>query len=86
MLQMPIVDGEVGCEHARRDLPTVGAVAHEDVDETGALGREGELDGAAETCGCCFVVFVVAVVCDAADGEVGFGVWGVADGHCEVWR
>lgn len=39
VLEVLVVDGEVGCEHGRCDLATVCAVAHERVDEAWALGR-----------------------------------------------
>lgn len=39
VLEVLVVDSEVGCEHGRCDLAAVCAVAHECVDETWALGR-----------------------------------------------
>lgn len=38
VLQVLVVDGEVGREHGGRDLAAVCAVAHEGVDEAWALG------------------------------------------------
>jgi len=40
VLEILVVDGEVGCEHGCSDLVTVSAVAHEGVDEARAVGRE----------------------------------------------
>ncbi|KAF7966236.1 hypothetical protein HWV62_39459 [Athelia sp. TMB] len=37
VLQVRIVDGEVGCEHGRRDFAAVRAVADEGVDQAGAF-------------------------------------------------
>lgn len=39
VLEVLVVDGEVGCEHGRCDLAAVCTVAHECVDEAWALGR-----------------------------------------------
>lgn len=49
-------DAEVCGEHGGGDLAAVGAVADEGAEEAGALGGEGELDGAA-VAGCCCGVF-----------------------------
>ena len=76
MRQVRVEDGEVGGEHGRGDLATVGAVADEGANEAGGLGREGELHGATEA-GCCRgVVFGPAVVGAAGKGEVGLGFIG----------
>jgi len=74
MLQVLVVDDEVRGEHASGDLPAVGAVADEGVDETGLIGWELELHGAAEAGGCCFVFFGPAVCCAAREGNEGLGV------------
>lgn len=76
MRQVRVEDGEVGGEHGRGDLATVGAVADEGANEAGGLGREGELHGATEA-GCCRgVVFGPAVVGAAGKGEVRLGFIG----------
>lgn len=73
---MRVEDGEVGGKHGCRDLAAVGAVADEGADETRSLGREGELDGAAEA-GCrCGVVLGPAIVGSAGKWEVGLGFIG----------
>lgn len=67
---MRVEDREVGSEHGRRDLATVGAVADEGVCESGGFGREGELHGAAEA-GCRRgVVLGPAIAGTAGKGEV----------------
>jgi hypothetical protein len=38
VLQILVVDGEVGCEHGGRDLAAVCTIAHEGIDEAWALG------------------------------------------------
>lgn len=44
VLQVRVGDGEVGCEHGRRDLAAVGAVADEGGDQAGTLGWLGGLE------------------------------------------
>lgn len=73
---MRVENGKVGGEHGCRDLPAVGTVADEGAHETRFLGREGELDGAAEASCRCGVVLGPAIVGSAGKGEVGLGFIG----------
>lgn len=60
MLEVLVVDYEVGGEHAGGDLSAVGAVADERVDESGARGWHTNLDSAA-VAGCCCLTVAVTV-------------------------
>lgn len=85
-------DGEVRGEHGGGDFAAVGAVADESAEETGGLGWEGELHGAAVAGCCCGGGGGPAVFGEAGEGDVGFGFIGCF-GHgfeflyvsCEMW-
>jgi len=82
VLEVRVQYDEVGREHGRGDLVTVGAMADEGCDEAGGGEGKDKLDGTAEACRCRFSVRGPAIVGEAGQLEVGFFIVFEFARHC----